>query len=138
MEAKLQDQLNAMCLPPTENHVFSVQNNDWIERPHENFMDLDFQLPFLKRTDNGYKSNTVVVLTSRSSANGRLLESCLGYVQVKDDTEQTDYQSSLEWHSDDGEEVVGWMPVPVFHLNETTTLHQNPELDKGFVFGYSE
>ena len=136
MNTNLQEQLDKLTTSPSVNHCFSVLSDDWVERPNKDFMDIDFHLPALNRTYEGYKSNTVVVLTTRSTMQGRLLEACLGYVEVDLNEDEADYQSHLQWRSDDGEEVVGWMPVPVFHVDENTTLHQDTSKHQGFLFKY--
>lgn len=150
MNIKLKEQLEKLTTPPSANYCFAVHSNEWVERPNKDFMDTDFHLPSINRMENGYKSNTLVVLTSRHSMQGRLLNACLGYMEVRLDGDY-DYQNQLQlqwrsdddeqvlqWRSDDGEQVVGWMPVPVFHVDENTTLQQDTSKHQGFLFGYAK
>lgn len=138
MNAKLQDQLNRLTTPPSANHCFNVQESKWVEFPHQDFLDSDFHLPSLQLLESGYRSVNLVVLTTRPTVYGPTIEACIGYVKAPLDTEELDdYQYSLEWHSDDGETVVGWMPIPVFHVDETTIAKPDTTLDNGFYFGYS-
>ena len=69
---------------------------------------------------------------------GRLLNACLGFLKFSfdEDEDEADYQNHLQWRSDDAEEVVGWMPVPVFHVDGNTTLQQDTSKHQGFQFKY--
>lgn len=140
MNTKLQVQLDKLSSQPAGTFCFAVHANEWVKRPNADFMDTDFHLPALNCTEDGYKSNTVVVLTTRSSMQGRLLNACLGYLKFSfdEDEDVNEYQNHLKWASDDGEEVIGWMPVPVFHVDENTTLQQDTSKHLGHYFEYGK
>ena len=108
-----------------------------VELPHNDFLDTDFYLPPLSLSEKGYRSVNLLVLTTRSTVYGPTLDACVGYVKVPMDSQEDEYQYSLEWHSDDGETVIGWMPIPVFQVDEETTITQDASRDDGFYFHYS-
>ncbi|MCP0918007.1 hypothetical protein MUB04_15825 [Acinetobacter indicus] len=137
MNANLQDQLNKLTTPTSHHHCFNIHESKWVELPHNDFLDTDFYLPPLSLSEKGYRSVNLLVLTTRSTVYGPTLDACVGYVKVPMDSQEDEYQYSLEWHSDDGETVIGWMPIPVFHVDEETTITQDASRDDGFYFHYS-
>ncbi|QIC71864.1 MULTISPECIES: hypothetical protein [Acinetobacter] len=129
LKAKLEELVNA-----DQAVCFDLKTKQWVDFPHCDFLDNDAFLPPLKQHEDGYRSAVLAVLISRPTAYGPTLSVCTGYLQVTADTDETDLVRSLEWCSADGEDVVGWMKLPVFHKGDQTTLKHDQTGDKGFYF----
>lgn len=133
MDAQLQAQLEKM-VNADQAGCFDLKSMQWVDLPICDFLDNDAFLPPLKQLDSGYKSALLAVLTTRPTAYGPTLSVCTGYLQIPADTDETDLERSLEWCAADGEQVVGWMNLPVFHKDDQTTLKHDQTGDKGFYF----
>lgn len=133
MDAQLQAQIEKM-VNSDQAVCFDLKSMQWLDLPHCDFLDNDAFLPPLKQNEDGYRSALLAVITSRPTAYGPTLNVCTGYLQIPADTDETDLERSLEWCSADGENVVGWMKLPVFHKDSQTTLKHDQTGDKGFYF----
>lgn len=133
MDAQLKAQLEKM-VNADQSVCLDLKRMEWVGLPHCDFLDNDAYLPPLKQHEQGYRSALLAVLTTRPTAYGPTLSVCTGYLQVITDTDETDLLRSLEWCSSDGEDVVGWMRLPVFHKDHQTTLKHDQNGDRGFYF----
>lgn len=133
MDAQLKAELEKM-VEADQAGCFDLKSKQWVDLPHCDFLDNEAYLPQMKRSNNGYRSVLLAMLTTRPTAYGSTLSVCTGYLQVPNDTDETDLERSLEWCSADGERVVGWMNLPVFHKDGQSTLKHDQTGDRGFYF----
>jgi hypothetical protein len=141
MSIKLVQQLDNMLADDHELKCFDTKIKQFVELPHANFLDMDSYLPSLFKTEKGYRSPVVVVLTSRPTVYGKTLGVSTGYVMIpnEDITESVlddaEWIYADSWHASCGEEVVGWMPPPQFHDGEQV-LEPYHDPNGKFYFNY--
>lgn len=141
MDNDLLKQIEQMLSPHNDLKCFDVELKQFYKGQYSNFLDTDGYLPSLFKTEKGYRSPVVVVLTSHWTTYGKVLGVCTGYAMITHDmiNETTSHDIYAvyadSWHSSSGEEVVGWLPLPQFHhTNGTLTATSNP--NSTYYFNY--